>query len=120
MIIKLYESKLFTIDPAIRFGREYNISPRFWNEIWKRHTLLEHDMDALCGYLMYKTGKKPNRESIRRWLTRTELYCRANHIMRMGQRVVDSAYFGTFEDDLITELTRNMLYSGKKDSRTLV
>jgi len=120
MIVKLHESKLFTQDPAIRFAKEYNVKPKLWNEIWKRHAIYEHDMDALCGYFQYKTGRRPNRNSIKRWLIRTELYCRANHVMRMGQRVVDSQYFGTFEQELIKELTRNMLFSAKKDSRSIV
>ena len=38
----------------------------------------------------------------------------------MGTRVVDSQYFGKFETELIKELTRNMLFSQAKDSRTIV
>lgn len=120
MIIKLNESKLFTIDPAIRFAKEYDVEPKVWNEMWKRYGLLEYDMDGLCGYFQYKTGRRPNPTSIRRWIVRTELYCRATHVMQMGVRVVDSNYFGKFENDLIKELTRNMQFSGKKDSRSIV
>ncbi len=120
MLVKLHESKLFTVDPAVRFGKEYNVHPKIWNEIWKRHTLLEYDMDGLCGYFQYKTGRKPNRESLRQWLIRTEIYCRANHVMRMGQRIVDSQYFGSFEEDLIKEITRNMRFRQAKDNRVIV
>ncbi len=120
MIIKLTESTLFTVDPAIRFAREYDVSPMVWNELWKRYGLYEYDMAGLCGYFQYSTGKKPNAKSIKRWILRTELYCRANHVMRMGVRVVDSSYFGVFEEGLIKELTRNMRYSGKQDSRVIV
>lgn len=77
-------------------------------------------MDGLCGYFQYKTGRKPNRESIRRWIVRTEIFSRANHVMLMGTRVVDSTYFGKFEQELIKELTRNMLFSGKRDSHSIV
>jgi hypothetical protein len=120
MIIHLKKSKLFTVDPAIRFSREYNVSPKIWNEIWKRHGLLGYDTDGLCGYFQYKTGRKPNAESIRRWIVRTEIYCLANHVMRMGVETVMSEYFGRFEQDLIKELTRNMRYSGKRNSRSIV
>ena len=120
MIIKLFESKLFTEDPAVRFAKEYRVSPKVWNEIWKRHALLEYDLDGLCGYLQYKTGKKPKRRSIQRWLLKTEIYCRANHIMRMGQRVVDSQYFGSVEQSLLEELTRSMRFESTRESRTIV
>ena len=120
MLIKLHESKLFTQDPAVRFGREYNVEPKVWREMWKRHALLEYDMDGICGYFQYKTGRKPNRDSIRKWLVRTEIFSRANHVMLMGTRVVDSSYFGKFETELIKELSRNILFRQAKDSRIIV
>lgn len=120
MLVKLNESKLFTIDPAIRFAKEYNVDPKLWREMWKRYCLNEYDMDGLCGYFQYKTGRKPNRESIKRWIVRTEIFSKANHVRLMGTRVVDSVYFGRHETELIKELTRNMLFSGKKDSRSIV
>lgn len=120
MIIKLHESTLFTVDPAIRFGKEYDVSPKVWNEMWKRYGLYEYDFAGLCGYFQYMTDKKLSHKVIKRWIMRTEIYCRATHVMRMGVRVVDSSYFGAFEADLIKELTRNMRYSGKLDSRVIV
>lgn len=120
MLVKLFESKLFTVDPAIRFAKEYDVEAKIWREMWKRYCLHEYDMDGLCGYFQYKTGRKPNRESIKRWITRTEIFSKANHIVLMGTRVVDSVYFGKHESELIKELTRNMQFSGKKDSRTIV
>ncbi len=120
MILHLTKSKLFTVDPAIRFSREYGVKPRLWNELWKRYGLYEHDIPALCGYFEYKTGRKPNPKSIARWIFLTEIYCRANHVLRMGVRVVDSKYFGTFENELVREISKNMRFSGKTDSRTIV
>lgn len=120
MIIHLTKSKLFTIDPAIRFAKEYAVDQKLWNELWKRYGLLEYDTEGLCGYFQYKTGRKANTRSIRRWLIRTEIYCRAQHVIGMGVQVVDSAYFGKFEDDLLDELTKSMRFSGKRDSRTLL
>lgn len=120
MIIKLLESKLFTVDPAVRFAKEYNVSPKLWNEIWKRYTLMQYDYDGICGYFQYKTGRKPNVKSFRRWILRTELYCRAQHIILMGVRVVDSSYFREFEQPLLLELTRSMRFSGEKNSRSIL
>lgn len=120
MIIKLSESKLFTKDPALRFAREYNVSPKLWNELWKRYILLEYDYDGLCGYFQYKTNRRPNARSLKRWIVRTEIYCRAQHIINMGVRVVDSTYFDKFEQDVIDELTKSMRFNNKKDSRSIV
>lgn len=134
MIIKLLESKLFTVDPAVRFAREYSVSPKIWNEIWKRYCLKplldgvsfqENDSEeflisSICGYFTNKTGRKANTRSMKRWIVRTEIYCRAQHIIKMGVRVVDSSYFADFEDDLLEELTRSIRFNGKKDSRTIV
>lgn len=120
MIIKLLSSKLFTEDPAVRFGKEYNVSPKIWNEIWKRHLFYEYDSDGICGYFTHKTGRKANARSLQRWILRTELYCRAQEVITKGARVVDSSYFGRFEQELLDELTRSIRYEGKKDSRTIV
>ena len=120
MIIYLLKSKLFTIDPAQRFAKEYDVKPKLWNEVWRRHTLLQYSNSELCEFIRIKTGRKPKNGSVKRWIIRTEIYCLANHAMRMGVRVVQSEYFGKFEQDVIDELTRNMKYMGKLDSRSLV
>ncbi len=119
MMLKLHESKLFTVDTAIRFGKEYQVSPRIWNEIWKRY-LFEYDIESLCGYFMYKTDKKIRPTALKRWLKLTEIYCRANHVMLMGVRVVSSEYFGTYEEFVLFEVLRNMKYSKTQESRILV
>lgn len=120
MIIKLSESKLFTHDPSLRFAREYGVTPKLWNELWKRYILLEYDMDGLCGYFQYKTNRRPNARSLKRWIVRTQIYCRAQEIILMGVRVVDSSFFGKFEQDVIDELTKSMRFSNKSNSRTIV
>jgi hypothetical protein len=119
MLIKLHESKLFTIDPATRFAREYGVEPVIWNEVWKRY-LAEYDLEALAGYVLYKTGRHIKTRQLKRWLVMTEIHCRANHIMLMGIRVVQSEYFGQYEQQMLEEVLRNMKYSGSKESRTIV
>lgn len=120
MIIKLNSSKLFTQDPSLRFAKEYGVSPKIWNEIWKRHLFYEYDSDGICGYFTYKTGRRANPRSLKRWIIRTEIYCRAQMVITKGARVVDSEFFGKFEQDLIDELTKGMKYSGKQDSRIIL
>ena len=120
MIVHLLKSKVFTIDPAIRFGREYNVDAKLWNEMWRRHTLLGYSNSELCEYFQFKTGHRPKPKSIKRWIIRTEIYCLANHVARMGVRVVQSEYFRQFEKDVIYELTQNMRFNGNKESRSII
>lgn len=110
---------MFTEDTAIRFARQYGVKPKVWNEIWKR-ALNGYDYESLCGYFLYKTGKKIDPTSLKRWIIKTDIYCRANHIMLMGVRVVNSAYFGEHEDFILKEILRNMKSSTTQDSRIMV
>lgn len=119
MLIKLYESRMFTVDTATRFADQYQVSSKMWNEIWKRH-LSGYDDESLAGYFIYKTHKQISAKAIRRWLIKTEIYCRANHIMLMGVRVVQSEYFGDYEQAVLDEVLKNMRFSGSKDSRIVV
>lgn len=120
MIIHLLNSKIFTIDPAIRFGKEYNVDATLWNEVWRRHTLLEYTNGELCEYIHFKTNRNPRPESVRRWIIRTEIYCLANHATRMGVRVVQSEYFKQYEKHVIKELTRSMKFGASRDSRSII
>lgn len=120
MIILLEKSKLFTSDPADRFAREYQVKPRIWTELLRRHWLLQYDAAGLCGYFQFKTGRKLNPASLQRWIIRSEIYAKAQHVMHMGVRSVDSSYFGKYEPEVLEELTKNMKFSDKRDSRSLV
>lgn len=110
---------MFTVDTAVRFSQQYKVDKTLWNEIWKR-ALAGVDEYSLAGYFMYKTNRKIKAKVIREWLRRTEIYCRANHVMLMGVRVVHSNYFGEYEDYIIKEVIRNMKASRTQDSRIMV
>lgn len=119
-MLKLHDSELFTTDPAIRFARQYKVDKTIWNEVWKRHLAGSEDDECLAGYILYKTNKRITVRTLRRWLARTEIYCRANHVMLMGVRVVKSEFFGVYEDFIIKEVLSNMKYAGTLNSRILV
>jgi hypothetical protein len=119
MLLKLNDSTLFSVDTAIRFAEQYHVDKKMWNEVWKRH-LAGYDIESLCGYMLFKTDKRISVRAMRRWLIRTEVYCRANHVMLMGVRVVHSDYFGVYEPFVIDEVLRGMRYSGALDSRSMV
>lgn len=120
MIIHLKKSKLFTVEPAQRFAKEYKVPKGIWYEIYKRHALLEHDSIALRGFFLLKTNKKLSDDALQRWIIRTEIYVRAQHVIRLGVEVADSSYFGQFEAPLLQELTRGMQFGVTRESRTIV
>ena len=110
---------MFTVDTAIRFSQQYRCPKTLWDDIWKR-ALDGYDEYALAGYFMYKTNQRIKAKTIREWLRKTEIYCRANHIMLMGVRVVHSEYFGEYEPYVLKEIVRNMKSSRTQDSRIMV
>ncbi len=120
MIIHLSKSKLFTVDPADRFAGEHGVSPRVWKEMWRRYKLLEYKPQELAAYYHFTVGSRIRTETVRRWIIRTEIYCMSTVVSSKGVRVVKSEYFKEFEPEVVKEITRNMRFSGTKESRVLV
>ena len=120
MIIHLNKSKLFTVEPAIRFGREFGVDNKIWLEIWLRYKLMDYNVSELCEYTHIKIGRRPSRKSIRRWIIRTELYSMARDVLKLGGTTVTSSYFGQYENEVIKELTRGMRFSGTQKPRILL
>lgn len=120
MIIHITKSKLFTLDPAIRFSNRYRVKKKVFHELYRRYGLEQYDMDGLCGYFQYKTGRKPDKDVIKLWLMKTEIYGKAQHALRMGVRVVDSQFFGEYEEFVIKETTRHLRNGEAQNNRTLV
>lgn len=122
MIIHLNKSKLFKVEPGVRFGREYNVDHKLWNEIWKRYKFLDYPYTTqeLCEYFLIRTKREIKPESIRRWILMTEIYSKAQPVMKHGAQTVVSSFFNEYESDVIFELTRNMRFSQAKDSRNIV
>lgn len=120
MIIHLSKSVLFTVDPAVRFGREFRVHEGLWREMWRRHELLEYTIEDLCDYFHIKTGTYPRRRTIQRWVDRTRIYRIASTVRNLGAEVVKSEYFKDYEQHVIEELTRSMRSGGTKSSRIIV
>ena len=120
MIILLTKSKLFTLDPAIRFSKEYQVDKKVFQEMLRRRWLLKYSYNDLREFVEHRTGKRLSNNSIQRWLVRAEIYCRANHVIRMGVRAVDTSYFNEYEDELLELLFKNMKFSGTGDSQTVL
>jgi hypothetical protein len=120
MIIKLDSSKLFTVEPAKRFAKEFNVDEKVWIQCWLKYKLLDLNITELCEYVYIKTGRKPSYNSISRWIIRTEIFSRALEARKMGANTVVSTFFGIYEEDVINEISRNMKAGLAKNSRSLV
>lgn len=120
MIIHLHKSKLFTVEPAVRFGREFNVNNKIWLEIWLRYKLMDYTIPELVEYAHIKIGRRPSNKSIKRWIIRTEIYSMARDVMKLGGTTVVSSYFGKFEEEVINELTRGLKFGGTLNTRILL
>lgn len=120
MIIHLTKSKLFTVDPADRFAGEHGVSPKVWKEMWRRYKLLEYKPHELASYYHFTVGSRISTKAVHRWIVRTEIYCMSEVVTQKGVRVVKSEYFKALEPEVVKEVTRNMKYSGTRESRILV
>ncbi len=120
MIIHLTKSKLFTVEPAKRFAKEFDVPEGIWIECWLKYKLLDLKTKELCDYIHIKTGRKPSHDSVKRWITRTEVYSQAREAFKMGATTVVSSFFNEYEDYVVNELLRNMKSSAKHKPRSIV
>lgn len=77
-------------------------------------------MKDLCDFYEIKSGRKTSGQSMKRWIYRTEIYCRAQDAIRKGAEVAMSSYFGEYEDFLLKEITRQMRFSVKGNNKILI
>lgn len=120
MIINLKESELFTITPATRFARAYDLSPKVWDELWKCYAVRGDSYEALAALLYYKTGKKVIPKTMQRWVMRTKIYAKALPAIEKGAHIVHSYHFDELENDVIRELTQNLKRGKSKEPRAIV
>lgn len=120
MVIYLTKSKLFTEEPDIRFCKEYNLPKGFWTDMWRRYALLDYSLKDLCDMYELKSGRKTTGQAMKRWINRTEVYCRAQDAIRKGAEVAMSSYFGEFEEFLLKEIARQMRFSVKGENKILI
>lgn len=104
MIIKIQESKVFTVNPAKRFADVYKISGDIYDELWRRYRMLEYSIPELCELFYIKVGRPINKMSMDRWMFRGRIYTRAQEAIKKGALGVDSSFFGDLEERLVNEL----------------
>ncbi len=119
MIIKLKESKLFTKDPAIRFADEYRISPEIYKELWRRYKLLEYSIPELCEVFYIKVGRPMKRKNMDEWMFRGNIYMLTYDKMKIGVEIVNSSFFGEYEQRVMKELLKHMKSGETRSVKTL-
>ncbi|HNC32099.1 MAG TPA: hypothetical protein PKX08_18945 [Cyclobacteriaceae bacterium] len=110
MIIKINESKLFTVDPAIRFAIQYGVPQTLWKELWRRYKLLDYSIPELCEVYHIKVGKQIKRRKMDEWIFRGEVYMKTHDKIKMGVQAVNSSFFGELEQRVLNEVFRHTKY----------
>lgn len=120
MIINIRNSILFTVDPDIRFSKQYGNQPGTLKDIYRRYKILGYTIPELCDFYEMKTGNKSTQKSMKRWIWRTEIYIIALPAINSGAQVVTSAFFKKHEWRVIKEITKNLKSSVRKKTKTLL
>ncbi len=106
MIIDITKSRIFKIDPSIRFSTEYNLPKGVWAEVWRRYKFLDYSNGEIRDYIFIKYARNLNFMSMKRWLCRGEVYMITRPLIQKGVQHVNSRIFGEYEEYVINELVR--------------
>ncbi len=120
MLLDLSKSKLFTIEPDVRFAKEFGLDRGLWTELWKRHILMGYTQTEMRDYLMIITGRKPSEGSISRWIIRTKIYTISAPIVKKGARHVNSEIFGEHEEYVIKEMVKHIKSGASKNPKAII
>lgn len=120
MLIKIKNSRLFNTSPSKRFANEYGVSEELWNELWKRHKVLEYTIADLSDFYFVKTGNRIRRRGIKRWLFLTEIYVMTKPARERGAEVINTDMFGNLEQRVVEEITRHMKSGDTQNSRIML
>ena len=106
MIINIRKSKIFTLDPSIRFSKEYGLPKDVWQEVWRRYKLLDYSNGDLRDYLFLKYARNLSFPAMGRWINRGEIYMITNPLIKEGVEHVNSSIFGNYEEYVMNELVK--------------
>lgn len=120
MLIHINKSKLFTVEPAKRFAKEFNVDESVWIKSWLKYKVYGYSVSEVCDYVHVLTGRKPSYNSVSRWIVRTEIYSLALEARKMGAQTVVSSFFGIYAKNVEHELFKHMKSGVTTNSRSMV
>lgn len=120
MIINITKSKIFTVDPSIRFSKEYGLSRDVWAEVWRRYKFLDYSNGDIRDYLFIKYARNLNFMSMKRWIQRGEVYMISNPLIQKGVIHVQSRIFGDYEEYVMNELIKPLKNGATNKAETII
>lgn len=120
MIIDLRHSKLFKVNPDIRFTNRYQVKRGTWDDLWRKHIGLEYSNEDLRDYLFMRHARTISFMSMQRWLDRTQIYSIAHAYIKKGGKIVNSNVFGDLEELVINELIKPIKNGDSVRSKSII
>lgn len=85
---------IFQESPYKAFANQHDVKERLWQDMYhKRYMWYGYEIPILAEYFNLVTKKNLHERTIRRWIKRTEVYTKAQHIIKKGVKEVSSEYF---------------------------
>lgn len=120
MIINITKSKIFKLDPSIRFSKEYGLPKEVWAEVWRRYKLLDYSNGDIRDFLFVKYARNLNFMSMKRWIQRGEVYIISRPLIKEGVVHVNSRIFGDYEEYVINELVKPLKNGAIKKAESII
>ncbi len=120
MIIDITRSKIFKVEPSLRFSREYGLPQDVWKEVWRRYKFLDYSNGDLRDYIFIKYARNLNFNSMKRWIYRGEVYMISSPLVKKGVIHVNSAIFGDYEEYVMNELTKPLKNGATNKSESII
>ena len=120
MIINLTKSTIFTLEPSVRFSKEYGLPKQAWTEVWKRYKLLEYSNGDIRDYLFLKYARNISWSAMNRWLARGEIYVITKPLIEKGVIHVNSSIFKSYEEYVMNELVKPLKNGATNKSESIL
>ena len=120
MIIDIKKSTIFTLNPSLRFAKEYGLPKEVWNEVWRRYKLLDYSNGDIRDYLFLKYARNISWSAMNRWLSRGEIYMITKPLIDKGVIHVNSCIFKEYEEYVMNELIRPLKDGASNKAKSII
>ena len=120
MIVNITKSKIFSLEPSLRFSKEYGLPTDVWAEVWRRYKLLDYSNGDLRDYLFLKYARNLNYMSMKRWICRGEVYLITNPLIKKSVQHVNSQICGDYEEYVMNESVKPLKNGATKQAESII